>query len=219
MLTRFSQWPAARPVVRGALVIPALLAIAACSGSQTQDIRIDPDAVGSDQGTLISIGDIRNVAQIMIDSMNESPRLAALRKATNPLKVLVGQFKHRTSIAIFDKQIFVNRVLSSLNSADKDGVYDFILRDDVKSERQQQESGAVETSVSGTSLSRMTGADHVLSGEVREILHRQPESGGGEMEKRTVQYTLRLTSVADGTLVWTYAHEVVKMQIIGAIYR
>jgi hypothetical protein len=65
----------------------------------------------------------------------------------------------------------------------------------------------------------MTGADYVLSGEVREILHRQPESGGGEMEKRTVQYTLRLASVADGTLVWTYAHEVVKMQIIGAIYR
>ncbi len=219
MLTRFSQWPAARPVVRDALVILALLAIAACSGSQKQDIRIDPDAVGSDQGTLISIGDIRNVAQIMIDSMNESPRLAALRKATNPLKVLVGQFKHRTSIAIFDKQIFVNRVLSSLNSADKDGAYAFILRDDVKSERQQQESGAVETSLPGTSLSRMTGADYVLSGEVREILHRQPESGGGELEKRTVQYTLRLASVADGTLVWTHAHEVVKMQIIGAVYR
>ena len=83
-------------------MIAALLATVACGSSQKQDIRIDPDAVGSDQGTLISIGDIRGVAQIMIDSMNESPRLAALRKATNPLKVLVGQFKHRTSIAIFD---------------------------------------------------------------------------------------------------------------------
>ncbi len=236
MLSRFSHWPASRPAVRGALVLAALLATVACGSSQEQDIRIDPDAVGSDQGTLISIGDIREVAQSMIGSMNESSRLAALRKERNPLKILVGQFKHRTSIAIFDKLIFVNRVLSSLIQADTDGAYAFIRREDVERERRQQESGAVETSVSetnpsGTSpstglsaglsagLSGMTGADYVLSGEVREILHRQPESGGGELEKRTVQYSLRLESVADGTLVWTDAHEVVKMQIIGAVYR
>ena len=240
MLSRFSHWPASRPALRGALVLAALLATVACGSSQEQDIRIDPDAVGSDQGTLISIGDIRSVAQIMIDSMNESRRLAALRKERQPLKVLVGQFKHRTSIAIFDKLIFVNRVLSSLIQADTDGAYAFIRREDVERERRQQESGAVETSVSetnpsGTSLSTglsaglstgpsaglsgMTGADYVLSGEVREILHRQPESGGGELEKRTVQYSLRLVSVADGALVWTDAHEVVKMQIIGAVYR
>lgn len=227
MLSRFSHWPPALTVVRGALVIAALLATVACGSSQKQDIRIDPDAVGSDQGTLISIADIRSVAQIMIDSMNESRRLAALRKERKPLKVLVGQFKHRTSIAIFDKLIFVNRVLSSLVQADTDGAYAFIHREDVERERRQQESGAVETSLSGTSpstglstgLSRMTGADYVLSGEVREILHRQPASGGGELEKRTVQYSLRLVSVADGTLVWTHAHEVVKMQIIGAVYR
>ncbi len=213
-------------------MLAALLATVACGSSQEQDIRIDPDAVGSDQGTLISIGDIRSVAQIMIDSMNASRRLATLRKERKPLKVLVGQFKHRTSIAIFDKLIFVNRVLSSLIQADTDGAYAFIRREDVERERRQQESGAVETSVSetnpsGTSpstglsagLSGMTGADYVLSGEVREILHRQPESGGGELEKRTVQYSLRLVSVADGALVWTDAHEVVKMQIIGAVYR
>ena len=84
-----------------------------------------------------------------------------------------------------------------------------------RDEREQQESGAVESGVSG----KMTGADYVLSGEVREIFHREPEPGGGEAEKRTVQYTLRVTSVADGTLVWTNAHEIVKMQIIGAVYR
>ncbi len=213
-------------------MLAALLATVACGSSQEQDIRIDPDAMGSDQGTLISIGDFRSVAQIMIDSMNASRRLATLRKERKPLKVLVGQFKHRTSIAIFDKLIFVNRVLSSLIQADTDGAYAFIRREDVERERRQQESGAIETSVSetnpsGTSLSTglsaglsgMTGADYVLSGEVREILHRQPESGGGELEKRTVQYSLRLVSVADGTLVWTDAHEVVKMQIIGAVYR
>lgn len=195
-------------------MITALLA-AACSGSQEQDIRIDPDAVGSDQGTLISIGDLRSTAQIMIDSMNESSRLAALRRDRSPLKVLVGPFKHRTSIAIFDKNLFVNRLLASLGSADKDGAYAFILRDDVREEREQQESGTVETSLTG----RMTGADYVLSGEVREILHREPEPGGGEAEKRTIQYALRVTSVADGTLVWTDSHEVVKMQVIGAVYR
>jgi PBP1b-binding outer membrane lipoprotein LpoB len=204
-------------------MIVALLATVACGSSQKLDFRIDPDAVGTDQGTLISIGDIRSVAQIMIDSMNESARLAKLRKERNPLKVLVGKFKHRTSIAIFDKLIFVNRVLSSLVSADTEGVYAFIRREDVERERREQQSGAVETSQPGTSLSPslpgMTGADYVLSGEVREILHRQPESGGGELEKRTIQYTLRLASVADGTLIWTEAHEVVKMQIIGAVYR
>ena len=211
---RLREW-FLRSRVRDALFIVPILVVASCGGSETVDIRIDPDAVGSDQGTLISIADIRGTAQIMIDSMNENARLAALRKEQSPLKVLIGPFKQRTSIAIFDKQIFVNRLLSSLNAADKDGVYAFILRDDVVDERQQQESGAVETNVSG----KMAGADYVLTGEVREILHRETESGGGEMEKRTVQYTLRLGEVSGGALVWINAHEIVKMQIIGAVYR
>ena len=203
----------ARQIVRTVLIV-GLMGAAACRSS-SEPIRISPDAVGSDQGTLISIGDIRNVAQVMIDSMNENRRLASLRREQSPLKILLGDFKQRTSIAIFDKEIFVNRILSSLNRWDVDGVYSFIRRDDVRAERQLQESGAVEPDLS----TKMTGADYVLSGEVRELLHRQPEAGGGEVEKRTVQYTLALSKVSDATLVWTYAHEVVKLQVIGAIYR
>ena len=45
------------------------------------------------------------------------------------------------------------------------------------------------------------------------------QSGGGEEEKRTVQYTLRLTKVADGGIAWSHSHEIVKQQLIGAVYR
>jgi hypothetical protein len=59
----------------------------------------------------------------------------------------------------------------------------------------------------------------VLSGELRELLHRSTAEGGGESEQRTVQYSLRLTRVDDSTIVWTDSREVVKQQITGAVYQ
>jgi len=163
-------------------------------------VLIDPDAVGTDQGTLISIGDIRTVAQVMVDSMNSSAALARRRATQKRLQALVGPLKQRTSIAIFDKEIFTNRLLGDLSEVDREGFYTFILP-------------------APSSEAPRATAEFVLTGEVREILTLEPVSGGGERQKRTVQYTLTLTDVKSAQIVWTHSHEIVKQQITGAVYR
>ena len=181
----------------------AWLTLLAGCAEPSSSIYIDPDAVGTDQGTLVSIADIRNVAGQMIESMNASSTLAELRRTRKPLRVAIGNVKNRTSIAIFDKELFVNRLLASLSNADLDGSYAFLRRD-----ASLGETGEV-----------LTGADLVLSGEIRELLHRETVEGGGELEQRTVQYSLALTRVSSAEVVWADSREVVKQQITGAVYR
>lgn len=182
----------------------AIAALALGCAEEATAVLVDPDALGTDQGTLVSISDIRSVSTEMVQSMNASPTLGSLRASQKPLRVLVGHFKQRTSIAIFDRELFVNRMLASITNADKDGAYTFIRRGSVPAEDAREIS---------------TGAELILTGEIREILHREEAAGGGELERRTVQYTLALTKVADDSIVWTDSKEIVKQQITGAVYR
>ena len=131
---------------------------------------------------------------------NSSAALARRRATQERLRILVGPFKQRTSIAIFDKEIFVNRLLGDLTEADREGFYTFILP------------------VPSSQAHRAT-VEFVLTGEVREILTLEPVSGGGERQKRTIQYTLTLTDVKNAQIVWTHSYEIVKQQITGALYR
>lgn len=163
----------------------------------------------------------------MIQSMNQSSVLSRLRAEKKPLRVAVGNFKQRTSITIFDKEIFLNRLLSNLINADADGSYAFIQRgsgvgggpldEGVEKERQLQAAG--EARATPGAAEAPSGADLVLNGELREILYREPTSKGGELEKRIVQYTLSLDQVSDARRIWLNSYEVVKEQITGAAYR
>jgi peptidoglycan-synthase activator LpoB len=201
------------PCIAAFLAIP--VGLASCEGGGSS-VLIDPDAFGSDQGTLIAISDVRVVAQEMIGSMNKSERLATLRAARKPIPILIGNLKQRTSIAIFDKEIFLNQLLARLTDADKDGFYRFLWRPAVQTERALQQEGLVTTS---PTLGEIAGAELVLNGEIREILSRLPVEGGGVSEKRIVQYTLELDQVQDGAIVWIQTHEIVKEQVIGAVYQ
>lgn len=204
----------ASSLAAAAAALAAALLPAGCRSGPEAASLIDPDAVGCDQGTLVSIGDIRSVAQAMIQSMNDHPGLARLRSARRPLRIALGKLKQRTSIAIFDKEVFLNRLLSSLSGADLDGAYAFLRRESIP-------AGGLERA------GAPAGADLVLDGEIREILHREPEGdregggsdGGGLLERRTVQYTLTLTRVDDAAIAWTRSHEVVKQQVTGAVYQ
>jgi len=197
----------------GSLRALGLLALGCATADDS--IRLDPDAFGSDQGTLISIEDVRVVAEEMIRSMNESGALASLRSTSKPIRILVGDLKQRTSITLFDKQVFMNRLLGRLSGADLDGFYTFIRREPVIEEGLLQEEGRATPS---PGLGELVGAEHVLNGEIREILYRETLPDGGELEKRTVQYTLALDRVADGARIWVHSHEIVKEQVIGAVY-
>ena len=207
-----------RPVrCSGSFLLPALLVVLlGCSAPpKGSAVILDPDAIGSDQGTLIAIEDIRTVAEEMVQSMAQHAGLGQLLSQQAPLRVLVGEFKHRTSIALFDKAIFVNRLLARITNADTTGSYIFLRREPVRTERALQDTDQV----ASEGLDTMAGADLVLGGEVREIYQRTPQEHGAELQRRTIQYTLYLDRVADGQRVWADSHEVVKQQFIGAVYR
>lgn len=197
------------------LLGPAVWLLAACSSPAARSPLLDPDSFGNDMGTLISIADVRTVAEEMVESMNASDSLSRLRGATSPLKVLVGDLRQYTTVTNFDKRLFMNRLITNIQRADLDHHYSFFRRDPVVEERELQQEGKV----AGGAPPQLEGADWVLGGEIREILVRAPHPRGGEVEKRTVQYTLQLTRVADASLVWSHSHEVVKRQLIGAVYR
>lgn len=175
-----------------------------CADESLSGVLLDPDAVGADQGTLVSTSDIRSVAAFMVQSMSQQEGLARLRAEQRPLRILVGPFKQRTSIAIFDKDIFVNRMIGSLSEADSSRNYEFILRGRVPAEDARE---------------MPAGADFVLTGEVRELLFREPVAGGGELERRTVQYSLAITRVSDSQIIWADSKEILKQQLTGALYR
>jgi len=188
----------------GLLLLVSMATAAGGCATSERSALLDPDAIGTDNGTLIALSDVRSVAQEMVQSMSASTILSRLRAEHSPLRIAIGNFKQRTSIAIFNKDIFLNRLLSNLSAADASGSYTFLRRESLPAE------GVPESP---------TGADLVLSGELREILHREAVQGGGERESRTVQYTLTLTRVSDTTIAWTDSREIVKEQVTGAVYR
>ena len=196
-------------------VLLTLPLLPACASQSHYSALIDPDAFGTDQGTLISARDVRTVAEVMVQSLNGSSALAARRLQAEPIRVLVGTLKQRTSIPIFDKEIFLNRLLSRLKEADQDGVFLFLRREPVFDERVRQLSGTV----ASDGVAQFAGAEFVLNGELRELFVRRATDDGGELQKRTIQYTLSLDRVNDAARVWAHSHEVVKAQVIGAVYR
>ncbi|MEM7235686.1 MAG: hypothetical protein AAF517_26175 [Planctomycetota bacterium] len=192
--------------------------LASCSAPPSSGPLVDPsaqslDGFGNDMGTLISSADVRSAAQEMVQSMNASEKLSRLRK-DGALTLTFGSLRQFTTVTNFDKRLFVNRLIGNLNSANPRGGFRFVDRAAVAAERGAQLRG----DVTGTPEA-LKGAGYVLSGEIREILHHSQHESGGETEKRTVQYALRVTDVASAEILWSHSYEVVKEQLIGVAYR
>lgn len=192
-----------RNVLFFAASLSASLPLASCSAPVGDARLIDPDAFGSDLGTLISIADLRAVSQEMIQSMNESEALSELRRDP-PVWIELGPVRQFTTVTNFDKRLFVNRLVAELQKAAGDGSIRFLL---------PPEDVPAEAAVPAPA------PDLVLDGEVREILSTRPLGEGGEVRTRTIQYALRLVRPGGGEIVWAHTHEIVKSQVIGAVYR
>ncbi|HLU49761.1 MAG TPA: hypothetical protein VK116_16795, partial [Planctomycetota bacterium] len=94
----------------------AMLASPGCASAHGESPLVDPDAFGSDLGTLISIADVRRVSDEMIQAMNASDTLAELRRAP-PLSIRLGLFRQFTTITNFNKRLFTNRLVAELKRA------------------------------------------------------------------------------------------------------
>ena len=203
-----------------AAAFPALLALLSLAGCASQPegtgAVVDPSASSVDLGTLVDIADVLEVSQKMVSSLRAHPEVARLLGENRPVRIAVEprEIKNLTSMAHFNKRLFVNVMLSTLNrTAGEDFL--FLDREAVAAERARQLSGEVRTA--GIDA-QAAGAELVLSGRILEKLDRRPAAGGAVEETRAVQFSFSLTRVKDAVTLWTDSCFRVKRQTIGTVY-
>jgi len=158
-----------------AVVLIAVLAFSACVSSNPGVMRVD---AGSqiDLSGYWNDTDVKIVCEALIKDCLNSPRVEqAIREKAGktPGKtpvVLVGRFRNES-----DEHINTG-IISSIMEATifNSGKLDFVAgggtRDELRAERQDQQSNASEATAAG--LGKETGADFLLTGTVRTIIDR-----------------------------------------------
>ncbi|MCL2411891.1 MAG: penicillin-binding protein activator LpoB [Treponema sp.] len=151
--------------------------------------------------------DVRIVCEYLINDALSSPRVAEAirdRGGRTPM-VIVGRFRNESSEHINTAIISSTMETVIFNS----GVLDFVAggdtREDVRAERQDQQSWASEETVAA--LGREIGADFILTGSVRTIIERQ-----GNLTNRTYFVTAELTDIETNARIWIGQHsDIVKV--------
>ena len=141
--------------------------------------------------------DVRIVCEALIDDCLNAPRvddaIKAMRGRT-PV-VLVGRFRNESSEHI-DTSIIADYMERAIfNSGKMDFVAGGSIREELRAERQDQQSNASEETA--VSLANETGADFMLFGSVRSIVDR-----AGNQTARTYFVSAELTSVETNTRLW-----------------
>jgi PBP1b-binding outer membrane lipoprotein LpoB len=192
--------------------------LAGCSSEQPAGTGavVDPTAAREDAGTLVDISDILEVSQSMVNSIRQSPNIAALLTKQRPLRIVVEtkEIKNLTSMTNFSKKLFVNQMVATLN---KDAGEDlqFLNREAVAAERARQLSGQVKNA----GLDRAeAGAELVLSGRILENFDQKRLETGAIQETRSVQFSFDLVRVKDAITLWSDSFFRVKQQVIGTVY-
>jgi uncharacterized protein (TIGR02722 family) len=145
--------------------------------------------------------DVKIVCDTLIADAIASPRLSsfittyqASHRGALPT-VIVGRFRNTTSEHI-DTTIITSIMRTSIiNSGKLDFVEGGELRDDLRVERQDQQSNASEATAAA--LANETGAVFMLTGEVNSIIDR-----AGNLTVRTYYVTASLTEIETNRIIW-----------------
>jgi uncharacterized protein (TIGR02722 family) len=166
-----------------------------------------------DAGTQVDLSgywndtDLRIVCDSLIKDCLNSPRIAQVsaRKAGLPV-VIVGNFRNDSDEHI-DTEIISSRMEAAiLNSGRADFVAGGPLRNDLRQERQEQQSWASEETVKA--LANETGADFYLSGTVKTIVDR-----AGNTATRTYFVYAELTEIESSRKIWIGENSEIKKVI------
>jgi len=141
--------------------------------------------------------DVRLVCETLINDCLSSERVAQAIRASGSKKptVIVGRFRNESSEHI-DTAI-ISSIMESVifNSGKLDFVAGGDTRDDIRTERQEQQSHASEESTAR--LGREIGADYMLTGTVRTIVDRE-----GNRSVRSYFVTAELTNIETNARMW-----------------
>ncbi len=123
--------------------------------------------------------------------------------------VIVGRFKNESSEHIDTEIITTNMRSAIINS----GVLEFVAggntRDEIRAERQDQQSNASEDTAAA--LGYEIGADFMLTGSVKTIIDR-----AANQTVRTYIVTAELTNIETNRIIWTEQNSEIKKMITRA---
>jgi uncharacterized protein (TIGR02722 family) len=185
-------------------LIPAVF-LAACS-SNPKVTRVDPDTQ-IDLSGYWNDTDVRIVCDSLINNCLASPRVTQVIAQKGRLPVfLVGSFKNDSDEHIDTSIISTVMETAIFNSGKADFVAGGGVRNELRAERQDQQSNASEATVKA--LGNETGADFLLTGSVKTIVDR-----AGNTATRTYFVNAELTNIETNTRLWMDQNSEIKKLI------
>ncbi|MDR3324436.1 MAG: penicillin-binding protein activator LpoB [Spirochaetaceae bacterium] len=192
-------------------VLTALCAAAflASCASEPQVTRLGADAQ-RDLSGYWNDSDIKIACDWLIDNCLQSSRVnrvIAAAKKTAP-RVLVGVFNNDSDEHI-DTSIISTVMESSIIDTEK---FDFVsgdrVRDQLRSEKQDQQSNASEASAAG--LGKELGANFLMTGSVKISTDRTPD---GTSQLRVYYVTAQLTDIETNATIWQATAPAIRKEI------
>jgi uncharacterized protein (TIGR02722 family) len=151
--------------------------------------------------------DVRIVCDSLIKACLDSPRVTQIIAQKGRLPVfLVGSFKNDSDEHIDTSIISVTMEAAIFNSGKADFVSGGGTREELREERQDQQSNASEATAKA--LGNETGADFLLTGSVKTIVDR-----AGNTATRTYFVDAALTNIETNTRLWMDQNSEIKKVI------
>jgi uncharacterized protein (TIGR02722 family) len=190
---------------RSVAVLLIVLFFAACS-SNPKVTRVDADTQ-IDLSGYWNDTDLRIVCDSLINACLDSPRVIQVTAQMGRLPViLVGSFKNDSDEHIETTIISDTMETAIFNSGKADFVAGGGVREELRAERQDQQSNASEASAKA--LGNETGADFLLTGSVKTIVDR-----AGQTASRTYFVRAELTDIETDGRLWMDQNSEIKKVI------
>jgi uncharacterized protein (TIGR02722 family) len=180
----------------GLLCLAFCAALAACSSS--------PKVSRVDAGTQTDLSgywndtDVRIVCDSLIKGCLDSPRVTqAIAQMGRLPVILVGRFKNDSDEHIDTTIISSTMEITIFNSGRADFVAGGDTREELRAERQEQQSSASESTAAA--LGNETGADFLLTGSVKTIVDQDRT---GRTSTRTYFVSAELSNIETNTRLW-----------------
>jgi PBP1b-binding outer membrane lipoprotein LpoB len=209
-----------KPIFSGwgglALCVSALFVFVTCS-STPKVSRIDAATV-TDLSGYWNDTDVRTVCKTLIDDCLASPRVAQYiqqytsQNGGNLPACLVGSFKNDSREHIHPSINTKGMEIAIVNSGKLDFVAGGDVRQELRAERQDQQSSASEETASA--LGYETGARLLLTGTVKSMIDR-----AGKTTVRAYFVSAELTNIETNVRLWMGENNEIKKVITQSNYR
>jgi uncharacterized protein (TIGR02722 family) len=191
------------------VVLPLLLV--SCSSSP-QVVRVNANTL-TDLSGYWNDTDVRIVCESLINNCLTSPRVdQAIKAKKGTPTVIVGRFRNDSSEHIDTNIISTTMEQTIFNSGRLDFVAGGSTRDELRAERQDQQSFSSEATAAA--LANETGADFMLTGSVNAIVDK-----AGNQTVRTYFVTAEMTNIETNARMWMAQNSEIKKVITQPKYK